>query len=191
MAKRALSLDTKLKDVLRAYRDSFSMKTYSEENDDLDPLMDVFGITPDQKRENRQYWGRELGMCWQLLVTNVLSNYCKTYSPAIKIAEDEPCDCCVAKDAIDTKYRVGSGDSGTLKKFKTNGKLLKARGYRPVLLIVREDNLKAAITACITGGWTVLQGQGSFDYIKGLSGFDLRAWLESCKKSGEFFINRA
>ena len=47
MAKKALSLDVKLKDVLRAYRDSFSMKTYSEENDDPDPLMDVFGITPD------------------------------------------------------------------------------------------------------------------------------------------------
>ena len=137
MAKQALSLDTKLKDVLRAYRDSFSMKTYSEENDDCDPLMAVFGITPDQKRENRQYWGRELGMCWQLLVTNILSHHCKEYSPAIKIGADEPCDCCVAKDAIDTKYRIGSGDSGTLKKFKAYGKLLKDRGYRPVLIIVR------------------------------------------------------
>ncbi|MHB1423170.1 MAG: hypothetical protein ACYC3I_08250 [Gemmataceae bacterium] len=67
MAKKALTLDTKLKDVLRAYRDSFSMKTYSEGNNDPDPLMEVFGITPDRKRENRQYWGRELGMCWQLL----------------------------------------------------------------------------------------------------------------------------
>jgi hypothetical protein len=85
MAKKPLPLDTKLKDVLRAYRDSFSIKTYGDENDDLDPLMDVFGITPDRKRENRQYWGRELGMCWQLLVTNVLSHYCKEYTPAIKV----------------------------------------------------------------------------------------------------------
>lgn len=190
MAKRALSLDTKLKDVLRAYRDSFSIKTYSEENDDPDPLMDVFGITPDRKRENRQYWGRELGMCWQLLVTNALSHHCKKYTPAIKIGEDEPCDCCVGEDAIDTKYRVGSGDSGTLKKFKSYGKLLKERGYRPLLLIVREDNLNAAITACTKGGWTVLQGPATFDYIEELSGFDLRNWLESCKNSGEFFINK-
>ncbi len=116
MAKKSLSLDTKLKHVLRAYRDSFSMKTYSEENDDRDPIMDVFGSTPDRKRENRQYWGRELGMCWQLLVTNVLSHHCTEYSPAIKLGDDEPCDCCVGKDAIDTKYRIGSGDSGTLKK---------------------------------------------------------------------------
>jgi len=190
MAKKPLPLDTRLKDVLRAYRDSFSMKTYSEENDDPDPLMDVFGITPDRKRENRQYWGRELGMCWQLLVTNVLSHHCKEYAPAIKVGDDEPCDCCVEKDAIDTKYRIGSGDSGTLKKFKSYGKLLKERGYRPVLLIVREDNLAAAMTACATGGWTVLQGQATFDYIKQLSGFDLLAWLETCKASHEFFINR-
>ncbi|HWG43204.1 MAG TPA: hypothetical protein VN688_10495 [Gemmataceae bacterium] len=190
MAKKELSLDTKLKDVLRAYRDSFSMKTYSEENDELDPLMDVFGITPDQKRENRQYWGRELGMCWQLLVTNVLSHHCKEYAPAIKIGDDEPCDCRVGTDAIDTKYRIGSGDSGTLKKFKSYGKLLKEREYRPVLLIVREDNLRAAVTACNRGGWTVFQGQATFDYIKDLSGFDLFAWLGTCKQTDDFFINR-
>src|SRR5260370_19680344 len=123
MAKKALSLDTKLKDVIRAYRDSFSMKTYSEENDDTDPLMDVFGITADRKRENRQYWGRELGMCWQLLVTNVLSHRCKEYSPAIKIGDDEPCDCCFSKDAIDTNKRISYGDSGTIKKIKTYGEL--------------------------------------------------------------------
>jgi hypothetical protein len=191
MPKKALSLDNKLKDVLRAYRDSFSVKTYSEENDELDPLMDVFGITPDRKRENRQYWGRELGMCWQLLVTNVLSHHCKEYAPAIKIGDDEPCDCCVGNDALDTKYRIGSGDAGTLKKFKFNGKLLTKRGYRPVLLIVREDNLTSAITACATGGWVVLQGQTTFDYIKELSRFDLLGWLESYKTSGEFFIKKA
>lgn len=167
------------------------MKTYSEENDVSDCLMEVFGITPDRKRENRQYWGRELGMCWQLSVTNVLSHHCKEYAPAIKIGDDELCDCCVRKDAIDTKYRIGSGDSGTLKKFKSNGKLLKERGYRPVFLIVREDNLAAAMTACTAGGWTVLRGQATFDYLKDLSGFDLLAWLESCKKNGEFFIDRA
>lgn len=190
MAKKALTLDTKLKDVLRAYRDSFTVKTYSEENDDSDPLMEVFGITADRKRENRQYWGRELGMCWQLLATNVLSHHCKGYAPAIKIGTDEPCDCCVDSDAVDTKYRIGSGDSGTLKKFKSNGKLLKERGYRPILLILREDNLDAALTACAKGGWTVIQGQATFDYIKQVSDFDLRAWLASCRESGEFFIDK-
>ena len=33
--------------------------------------MEVFGITPEMKRENRQYWGRQLGMCWQRLVTEI------------------------------------------------------------------------------------------------------------------------
>src|SRR6266487_5590916 len=94
------AVDNRLKEILSDYRQAFTGKTYAEENDDPDPLMAVFGITPNLKRENRQYWGRELGMCWQLLVSELLSHYCKTYSPAIKIAEDEPCDCCVAKDAI-------------------------------------------------------------------------------------------
>ncbi len=191
MSKQAaISLDDQLKQVLRAYRDSFSSKTYSEENDDCDLLMDVFGITPSLKRENRQYWGRELGMCWQLLVTQVLSHTCRNYSPALRVGDDEPCDCCVGADAIDTKYRIGSGDSGTLKKFKSYGKLLTQRGLRPVLLIVREDNLNAAMAACATGGWTVLQGKATFDYIQTLSEFDMAAWLESCKQHGEFRINR-
>lgn len=190
MAKR-LSLDTRLKEVLRAYRDSFSLKSYSAENDDSDPLMDCFGITPDRKRENRQYWGRELGMCWQLLVTNLLSHRCKDYAPAIKIGDDEPCDCCVGGDAVDTKYRIGSGDSGTLKKFRANGRLLIQKNYRPVLLIVREDNLGSAIKACRSGGWTVLQGSATFEYIEDRAAFDLLEWLKSCEATGEFFIDRA
>jgi hypothetical protein len=47
------------------------------------------------------------------------------------------------------------------------------------------------MTACARGGWTALQGQATFDNIKELSGFDLLAWLASCKKGGEFFISRA
>ena len=189
MTGHSLPLDVKLKDVLRAYRDSFSMKTYSEENNEIDPIMNVFGITAIRKRENRQYWGRELGMCWQLLVTNVLSHYCDNYASAIKVGRDEPCDCCVGKDAIDTKYRIGSGDAGTLKKFKSYGKLLSERDYRPVLLVVREDNLIAAINACITGGWIIIQGDKAFEYIQQMSGFDLKNWLKDCEASGEFFID--
>lgn len=184
-------LDAKLKEILRAQRDSFSIKTYSEENNDRDPLMDVFGITPDKKRENRQYWGRELGMCWQLLVTDVLSFYCKDYAPAIKVGDDEPCDCCVAKDAIDTKYRIGSGDAKTLKGFKSNGRSLIELGYRPVLLIVRQDNLAAAMTACQAGGWTIFEGDQTFEYLYELSGFDLNRWLEECQASRDFFVNKA
>lgn len=145
--------------ILKKYYEAFKEKIYAAENNDIDVLMDIFGITPEQKRENRQYWGRELGMMWQLIVTELCKNHCSNFQPALKIGNDEPCDLILGQDAIDTKYRIGSGDSGTLKKFKQYGELLKKYGYRPILLILREDNLSAAITACIHGGWTILTGQ--------------------------------
>ena len=87
----------------------------------------------------------------------------------------------VGDDAIDTKYRVGSGDSGTLKKFKQYGKLLSDEGYRPVLLFLREDNLEAAITACRHGGWTVLMGADAFDYLYQKTGVDVYKLLKEQK----------
>ncbi len=176
---------------MKQYQDSFSNKIYKEENDDHDPLMDVFGITPSLKRENRQYWGRELGMCWQRLVTEIFQANCSDYQPALKIGNDELCDCIVGADAIDTKYRIGSGDSGTLKKFKQYGNSLLEKGLRPVLVIVRKDNLPAAITACHNmGKWEVLQGQKSFRYIYEKSGFDLLATFDKFSKTKEFYITR-
>lgn len=164
--------------ILTQYAESFASKTYAEENDDYDVLMDVFGITPELKRENRQYWGRELGMCWQLLVTRVFENHrAADFSPGLKSGDDEMCDLILKKVAIDTKYRVGSGDSGTLKKFKLYGKELKAKGYEPLLLFLRSDNLPAAIQACKVGGWRILIGDASFEYIKKETGFDLHAYL--------------
>ncbi len=48
--------------IIKKYYQSFSEKTYGQENNESDFLMDLFGISPELKRENRQYWGRELGM---------------------------------------------------------------------------------------------------------------------------------
>lgn len=112
-------LQSQLHRILQQYSSSFGAKVYQEENSDHDILMDVFGITPERKRENRQYWGRELGMCWQLLVIKIAEHNCADYRPAIKMERDEPLDLFIGNDAIDTKYRIGSGDSGTLKKFRT------------------------------------------------------------------------
>jgi hypothetical protein len=165
--------------ILSDYSKSFTGKTYSDENNDHDPVMDIFGITPEMKRENRQYWGRELGMVWQRIVTEVFKNNHPHYGDAIRIGQDEPCDLVAGKDAIDTKYRIGSGDSGTLKKFKQYGDLLRKMGYRPVFLIVREDNLSAAITACHVGGWTVLTGERAFEYVKNQTGVDLLTLFRS------------
>lgn len=167
--------------ILEKYYTSFKEKTYSEENNDTDVLMDIYGITPEQKRENRQYWGRELGMMWQLIVTELCQHHCKDFQPALKIGGDEPCDLIIGSDAIDTKYRIGSGDSGTLKKFKQYGQLLREYDYRPVLLILREDNLAAAITACNHGGWTVLTGTDAFGYLYKKTGVDVLRLLHEYK----------
>ena len=179
--------ETNLDSVLNRYKNSFAEKVYSEENEDYDILMRAFGITPTLKRENRQYWGRELGKCWESLVVEVCKNN-PHFQPALRVGSDEPCDLIVQNYAIDTKYRVGSGDSGTLKKFKQYGPLLKARGYEPVFLFLRADNLSAAMTACKNGGWTLYIGDESFDFLKKISGFDLKEYL--LKKAGTFAVNR-
>jgi len=179
-----------LKQILAQYRDSFTAKAYSEENEDHDVLMDVFGLTPLLKRENRQYWGRELGMCWQRLVCEVFRLNCRDYTPATRIGADEPSDCGLGADIIDTKYRIGSGDSGTLKKFKQYGKMFTRQRLRPVLLILREDNLLAAIGACKAGGWTVFTGNSTFNYILEKSSFDLKDWMTRLAKTKEFYVSR-
>lgn len=56
-----LEIERNLDAVLTRYQSSFSEKIYSEENEEFDLLMNAFSITPQVKRENKQYWGRELG----------------------------------------------------------------------------------------------------------------------------------
>ena len=172
--------------ILQQYCNSFSEKIYSDENNDHDILMDVFGMTPEMKRENRQYWGRELGKCWEYLVIEACRSI-PTFEEALRIGNDEPCDLRFNGYAIDTKYRLGSGDSGTLKKFKEYGPLLKEKGYKPIFLFLRQDNLPAAINACIVGGWEIKTGLESFDFIKKHSKFDLKKYLEN--RSHHFPIN--
>lgn len=182
-----MAAEDRLDAVLGTYQKSFISKVYAEENDDHDLLMDAFGIPPALKRENRQYWGRELGFCWQLLVIQACAGH-EAFKPAFKVGADEPCDLIVGKYAIDTKYRIGSGDSGTLKKFKTYGPLLRDQGYEPVFLILREDNLPAAIQACRIGTWEVLTGSASFEFISEISGFDMEGYL--INRAAKFQVER-
>lgn len=182
-----MSTERNLYQTLKKYQTSFIDKVYTDENDDDDLLMNAFGISPELKRENRQYWGRELGKCWESLVVEACKN-ADTFQGPLKIGADEPCDLRVGKYAIDTKYRVGSGDSGTLKKFKQYGPLLKEYGYTPVFLFLREDNLPAAMTACRAGEWEIYVGKQSFDFIKKISGFDMEDYLT--KQAQAFAVNR-
>lgn len=172
-------LDQALTAILEQYGKSFSQKEFSEESSELDVLMLAFNLTQEIKAENKQYWGRELGMCWQRLVVELCRQTAERFSPPTREGADEMCDLYLGTDAIDTKYRIGSGDSGTLKKFKQYGERLLKSGYKPILLILRDDNLPAAIAACIGGGWTVLTDDESFEYIRQATDFDLRHWLES------------
>lgn len=182
-----MSIEQNLDAVLERYKTSFIEKVYSDENDDHNLLMQAFGISPLLKRENRQYWGRELGKCWESLVIEACRAL-PTFQPALRIGDDEPCDLIVQNYAIDTKYRIGSGDSGTLKKFKSYGPLLRERGYEPVFLFLREDNLPAAMTACRRGNWNIYIGRQSFDFIKNISGFDMEDYLT--RKASAFLVVR-
>lgn len=170
-----------LEAILTTYQRSFASKVFGDESAEEDELMLVFGLTQTAKAANKQYWGRELGMCWQRLLVSVYKQTSSSFAGPIREGEDEICDLRVGNDAIDTKYRIGSGDSGTLKKFKQYATRIDGLGYRPVILILRNDNLHAAITACIAGGWTVLAGPDAFGYIRESSGVDLKTWLRERK----------
>jgi len=171
-------IDNSLENILEHYKKAFSVKAFNDEYLDEDDLMLVFGLTQEIKSQNKQYWGRELGMCWQRIVIALCKQKCNDFSKSIREDSDELCDLVVGNDAIDTKYRIGSGDSGTLKKFRQYGRELQKMGYKPILLILRKDNLPAAITACKDGGWIVKAGEDAYEYISKITGFDLQSWLK-------------
>ncbi len=179
-----------LTEIMTHYQDDFTHKQYADTLDDTDTLMNTFGISPSLKSENKQYWGRQLGKCWELLVVSLCENLCDDFKPPMRVGSDVPCDLILGRDAIDTKYRIGSGDSGTLKKFKNYARILIERDFNPVMLVVREDNLPSAITAAKTGGWEILTGQDSFNYIHEQTTFDIQAWLQGHVQQQTFYISR-
>lgn len=171
---------SELCEILNKYQNTFSNKIHHNQKTDVDVLMRAFNISVELKKSNSQYYSRELGMIWQRLITSTFSRYCSQfYSPALRIQKNEPCDLIYKQYAIDTKYRIGSGDSGTLKKFKEYGELLTQRNYIPLLLILRTDNLHNAIKSCEKGNWQILTGTSAFDFVYSCTGFDLYEFLDS------------
>lgn len=157
--------------IITKYQESFEEKTFTRINQDTDILMDLFEITFKQKQENMQYWNRELGSIWQLITKEILKINPDFREPLVdEFGVDSPVDYFIGNIAIDTKYRIGSGDSGTLKKFKQYGQMLQNMNYIPIFLILRNDNLSAAITAAKNGGWKVYEYKESFDFITRYSG---------------------
>lgn len=157
--------------IVTRYQRSFQEKTFVEINQDTDILMDLFEITFEQKRENKQYWNRELGSIWELITKEILKiNPCFREPLPNEFGNDSPVDYFIGNMAIDAKYRIASGDSGTLKKFKQYGQMLQNMNYIPIFLILRNDNLDAAITAAMNGGWHIYTYEKSFDFIAQYSG---------------------
>ncbi len=183
-------IKNKLGEVLKRYSESFSIKIYTDDYNDTDVLMNAFGVTQELKSENKQYWGRELGKCWENLIRDLFEATCEDFAPPKRFGADEPADFFVGNDAVDTKYRVGSGDSGTLKKFEQYGKLLQKEGFNPIFLFLRTDNLRAALSKMDAGGWTKLMGDDAFAYILEKTKFDLKAWLIALEESGTYKIDR-
>ena len=178
------NFEDKFSKITENYQINFINKENIDVDEYVDVLMEIFGITPSLKHENRQYWGRELGMYWQKLVIAVFQTYASAlFKPAKKYGQDEPYDLQVGNYVIDTKYRVGSGDSGTLKKFKTYGEMLEAEGFTPIFLILRTDNLMQAINSIRSGRWIIYTGNDAFKFINDNSGFDLLEYLKKCKNN--------
>jgi hypothetical protein len=92
-----------LENILEQYQQSFSTKVFGEESVELDDLMLIFGLTQEIKAQNKQYWGRELGMCWQRLIVQLCQHTREDFGEPIKEGADEICDLILGNDAIDTK----------------------------------------------------------------------------------------
>ena len=174
--------------IIKEFYESFLGKSFGHENNDYDFLMDIYSISPDLKREHRQYWGTQLGRLWEKIIIELAKANCDDYEPALTIDGEQLCDLRIGNDAIDTKYRCGSGDSGTLKKFRHYGKTLTQKGYHPIMLLVRNDNLVNAVSAAKSGGWTIYTGKESFEYIKNKIGVNIEEIIYEFK--GKYRISR-
>ncbi|WP_120944635.1 restriction endonuclease [Helicobacter labacensis] len=176
-------VETNIVGILKQYRNSFLQKEFKNKHYDSDILMDFFNITPEMTAKNTQYWNRELGMVWELVTKELFSSN-KFFAPpeSVDFGSDRPVDYFIGKIAVDTKYRMGSGDSGTLKKFKAYAEMLRKKKYESAFLILRDDNLPAAITAAKNGGWKVLVKHEAYSFIaKHGDGIDIVQYLARLK----------
>ncbi|WP_314987748.1 hypothetical protein [uncultured Campylobacter sp.] len=180
-------VEQRIVESLKKYNTNFKTKQFTTKEMDTDILMDFFNISFETKAKNIQYWNRELGMIWELV-----TKYLFSLSPCFKTADsvdfglDKPVDYFIGSLAVDAKYRIGSGDSGTLKKFKQYGEMLKNKGYVPTFLILRDDNLPAAITAAKNGGWNTIIKQDAFNFIISQCNIDIVQYLAHIKVKYNF-----
>ena len=180
--------EDQIKYILLDYQSKFSSKIYSQDNKDYDLLMDAFGISPKLKLENKQYWGRELGACLEKIMKTRMSKNIHYEEPIKEKSGREPYDFQFKDRAVDVKYRIGSGDAGTIKKWTENAKDIIELGLNPTLLILREDNLESTISACRRAGWDIFIGEEFYEFSKKEMDFNLKKYLKSIKS--EYQIKR-
>lgn len=85
MTDNSNEVDKLLLPIIKAYALSFASKIYEEESTETDPLMEVFGITQAIKCENKQFWGRQLGMCFQRIVVELCMTRCKDFKRGLRL----------------------------------------------------------------------------------------------------------
>lgn len=172
-------IDHGLRRVLQSCKAAFDVKVFEDFDTGTDVLMDSLSVTPAMKAANRQYWGRQLGACWEALLRSVWAER----SPFVRFPKPGdpiyPCDIVSEGLAIDAKYRIGSGDSGTLQKLARNAKTLVTSNLQPILLVLRDDSLKSAISAAKAGGWKVVEGEAAFEFVHVTLGHDILEFLRS------------
>lgn len=169
-----------LDDILGRFARGFREKEFERESLDSDILMELLDVDPMLKVRHKQYFSRELGACWESLLKEARrkGGVASPYFFPDKGDRQWPCDIVSGMDCIDAKYRVGSGDNGTKKNLVANANEISASGYRPVLLILREDNRKSSLRPLELGGWTTFIGKEAFEYAEEAFGFDLEGYLE-------------
>lgn len=153
---------------------------------DSDFLMQALGVTPADKAVNAQLVGRTLGTVWERLVrAAVKSAPTGTYGGRVLRpgTRTELCDLQLdtsdVEFCVDAKYRLGSGDSKTLRSIRQAGQQLREAGKEPLLLVLREDSNPVALAACST--WTILTGEDSLAWVREHCGCDLRELITSCR----------
>jgi hypothetical protein len=178
------SLDLILDGALGRYHETFTDRMPEEQDAVSDALMDFFRLTPEIKNRERQFYGRHLGAAWEEIAGKILHAHDPSTEFPRPGTEDTPCDIVYRGFAIDTKYRIGSGDSGTMRKLAGNASTLARRGFVPLLLIFRNDSLKPSISAARTGGWTICEGEAAVSFIRTHTGYDLLDFLKERSPDG-------
>lgn len=181
------TITQKLDAIMAHSRERALDKHFAADDATTDLLMEAYALDPKTRHQHMQFWGQRLGLCWEGLVDTVFSTLRPdAHGDRIHYGRGELCDMVFGDDAIDTKYRIGSGDGATIRKFCRYGDMLREDGYRPVMLILRTDSLDQSIHRC-AHHWEIYQGDAAFDYIHEHTDYDLRTYLHLRK--GHFKIS--